>query len=272
MKTAIQLRLTSASFGLNTAGLKGHSQMKANRLSSKRKQASRPEQISGESKPNRPDSSTISDAIRLAQQGDARAFEIIYQQHGRRMYALCLRMLRDPIDAEDLVQDVFVQLFRKMHTFRGESAFSTWLYRLATNLVLMRLRKKSPPTVSIETAVDLDDETNSPAIDIGAPDLFLEGSIDRVTLDRCIERLPPGYRAIFLLHDVEGYQHNEIAKMSGRSLGVSKSQLHKARMRLRQMLHEVRREKAREERLASCEPDSRSCKALLALAADSARF
>jgi RNA polymerase sigma-70 factor (ECF subfamily) len=161
-------------------------------------------------------------------------------------------MLKDPIEAEDLVQDVFLLLFRKIHTFRGESAFATWLHRLAANLVLMRLRKKSPPTVSIEAAPDLEGETTPPAIDIGAPDLFLEGSIDRVTLDRCIERLPAGYRAMFVLHDVQGYEHKEIAQMVGRSIAGSKSQVHKARMRLRQMLHEVQREKARHERLASC--------------------
>jgi RNA polymerase sigma-70 factor (ECF subfamily) len=154
------------------------------------------------------------------------------------VYALCLRMLRDPIEAEDLVQDVFVLLFRKIHTFRGESAFSTWLHRLAVNLVLMRLRKKSPPTVSIEVTADLDDESSSPSIDIGAPDLLLEGSVDRVSLERCIGQLPAGYRAIFVLHDIQGYQHNEIAEIVGRSVGDSKSQLHKARMRLRELLHE----------------------------------
>ena len=186
---------------------------------------------------------------------------------GKARRPLCLRMLRGPIEAEDLVQDVFVQLFRKIHTFRGDSAFSTWLHRLAANLVLMRLRKKSPPTVSIEAAADLDDEISSPAVDIGSRDLFLEGAIDRVTLDRCIERLPAGYRAMFVLHDVQGYQHKEIAQMVGRSIGVSKSQVHKARMRLRQMLHEVQREKARHERLASCKLRPQACTAAVPLVA-----
>ena len=242
-------------------------QRKAHRLLRNRNRAFIPEHGLGELKPNSPDSSPLSVTIRLAQQGDAGAFEAIYQQHCRRVYALCLRMLRDPIEAEDLVQDVFVLLFRKIHTFRGESAFSTWLHRLAANLVLMRLRKKSPPTVSIEAAADLDDEISSPAVDIGTRDLLLEGAIDRVTLDRCIERLPPGYRAIFVLHDVQGYQHKEISETLGRSIGVSKSQLHKARMRLRQMLHEVQREKARDERLAGCKMGDRSRTALLPLAA-----
>jgi len=252
MKTAIKLPHMSAAFGLKTVGMNGHSQRKAHRLLRNRNRASIPEYGLGELKPNTPDSSPLNVTIRLAQQGDAGAFEAIYQQHCRRVYALCLRMLKDSVEAEDLVQDVFLLLFRKIHTFRGESAFSTWLHRLAANLVLMRLRKKLPPTVSIEAAADLDDEISSPAIDIGTRDLFLEGSIDRVTLDRCIERLPPGYRAMFVLHDVQGYEHKEIAQMVGRSIAGSKSQVHKARMRLRQMLHEVQREKARHERLTSC--------------------
>ncbi len=266
MKTAINLRHMNAALELKTVGMKSHSQRKAHRLLRNRNRAFIPEHGLGELKPNRPDSSPLSVTIRLAQQGDAGAFEAIYQQHCRRVYALCLRMLRDPIEAEDLVQDVFVLLFRKINTFRGESAFSTWLHRLAANLVLMRLRRKSPPTVSIEAAADLDDEISSPAIDIGAPDLFLEGAIDRVTLDRCIECLPAGYRAMFVLHDIQGYQHKEIAQMVGRSIGASKSQVHKARMRLRQMLHEVQREKALHERLASCKPRSQACTAAVPLA------
>ena len=167
-------------------------------------------------------------------------------------------MLRDPVEAEDLVQEAFMQVFRKVNTFRAESAFSTWLHRLTVNLVLMRLRKKSPPTVSIDATADQDDEADSPAIDVGAPDLLLEGSIDRVLLEHCIKQLPTGYRAIFVLHDIQGYQHNEIAEIVGRSVGDSKSQLHKARMRLRELLHEAQREKARDERLAERKQGSQS--------------
>ncbi len=265
MKSAINLCRIGAEFGL-----KGHSQLKVQRLLRKGKRASVPEHISGELKPHKPDSSPVSEAIRLAQHGDRRAFEIIYQEHSRRVYALCLRMLGDPIEAEDRVQDVFVLLLRKIHTFRGESAFSTWLHRLAVNLVLMRLRKKSPPMVSIEATTDLEDETSSPTIDLGAPDLMLEGSVDRVNLERCIERLPAGYRAMFILHDVQGYQHTEIAAMVGRSVGDSKSQLHKARMRLRELLHEVQREKLRDERLAGRKLRSRSRTALLPVTANNA--
>jgi RNA polymerase sigma-70 factor, ECF subfamily len=121
----------------------------------------------------------------------------------------------------------------------SESAFSSWLHRLAVNLVLMRFRKKIPPIVSLQAAPDPNDETLSTSIDIGASDLLLEGSIDRINLKRCIERLPVGYRTIFVLHDIQGYEHKEIAEMLGRSVGVSKSQLHKARTRLRKFLHRI---------------------------------
>jgi|SRR5215469_2903078 len=209
------------------------------------------------STPSSFDHMALGETIRLAQLGDSTAFEIIYQQHASRVYALCLRMVRDPIEAEDLTQDAFLQVFRKLGTFRGESAFSTWLHRLTVNLVLMRLRKKSPPTVSIEGTIDQGDEVGRPIIDAGAPDLLLEGSIDRLCLERCIGRLPAGYRAIFVLHDIQGYQHNEISEILGRTVGHSKSQLHKARRRLRELLHEAQREKARNERLASRELHSR---------------
>jgi RNA polymerase sigma-70 factor, ECF subfamily len=187
--------------------------------------------------------------IQRAREGDQTAFEYLYRLHSRRVYAVCLRMVADPTEAEDLTQEAFLLLFRKIHSFRGESAFSTWLHRLAVNLALMRLRKKSPPVVSIEATSDADDETGWPSIDIGAPDLLLEGSIDRINLARCIAQLPVGYRTMFVLHDIQGYEHQEIARILGRSVGDSKSQLHKARTRLRELLHEVQREKAREERL-----------------------
>src|SRR5207253_2608330 len=104
-----------------------------------------------------------------------------------RVYALCLRMVRDSIEAEDLTQEAFMQVFRKLKTFRGDSAFSTWLHRLTFNIVLMRLRKKSPPIVSIDATADQADEADSPAIDVGVPDLLLEGSIDRMRLEHCIK-------------------------------------------------------------------------------------
>ena len=114
---------------------------------------------------------TEADAIRLAQAGDAAAFEFLYALHGRRVYALCLRMVREPSDAEDLMQEAFLQLFRKIGTFRGESAFSTWLHRMTVNVVLMRLRKKTLPATSLDEVTDPDDETGGPRKDVGAPDL-----------------------------------------------------------------------------------------------------
>jgi RNA polymerase sigma-70 factor (ECF subfamily) len=203
------------------------------------------------------------EAIQRARNGDREVFEYLYRLHSRRVYAVCLRMVGNTAEAEDLTQETFLLLLRKIHTFRGESAFSTWLHRLAVNLVLMRLRKKSPPIVSIEAASDPDDEIASPSIDIGAPDLLLEGSIDRINLERCLKRLPAGYRAIFVLHDIQGYQHNEIAEIMGRSVGVSKSQLHKARARLRELLHELQREKARDERMRALNLNSRFSEAVV---------
>ena len=219
-------------------------------LLTKGRSASEHPSSSEKAKPGSFDNAALSAVIRRAQSGDSAAFEIIYKLFAARVYALCLRMLRDPAEAEDLTQEAFMQLFRKLNTFRSESAFSTWLHRLTFNLVLMRLRKKSLPTVSIEAARGQHDETDPPIIDVGAPDLVLEGAIDRLRLERCIAQLPAGYRAIFVLHDIQGYQHNEIAKIVGRSVGDSKSQLHKARMRLHELLHEVQRETARNERLA----------------------
>jgi RNA polymerase sigma-70 factor (ECF subfamily) len=206
------------------------------------------------------------EAIRRARDGDRSVFEFLYRLHSRRVYAVCMRMVGNSAEAEDLTQETFLLLLRKIHTFRGESAFSTWLHRLAVNVVLMRLRKKSPPIDSIEAALDPEDETASPhpASKIGAPDLLLEGSIDRINLERCIAQLPAGYRTIFVLHDVQGYEHHEIAGILGRSVGVSKSQLHKARTRLRELLHEVQREKTRDERMTAFKMRSRSSDALLA--------
>jgi RNA polymerase sigma-70 factor (ECF subfamily) len=189
------------------------------------------------------------EAIRRAQAGDPAVYEYLYRLHSRRVYALCLRMVRDTAEAEDLTQEAFLLLFRKMHTFRGESAFSTWLHRLAVNLVLMRLRKKSLPVFSIEAIPDDDETTPLRSLELGAPDLILEGVIDRINLERCIKRLPAGFRKVFVLHDIEGYRHREIANLLGRSVGDSKSQLHKARKRLRESLRELQRDKARDERL-----------------------
>ena len=194
---------------------------------------------------------TEAEAIRRAQQGDAAAFERIYRLHSRRVYALCLRMVGNTAEAEDLTQEAFLQLFRKIGTFRGESAFSTWLHRLAVNVVLMRLRKKTIAATSLDEPSEQDEETSAPKKDVGVEDLRLSGSVDRVNLERAVRRLSPGYRSVFVLHDVQGYEHNEIAAIMKCSIGNSKSQLHKARMRLRELLHESERDRAREERQAA---------------------
>jgi len=180
-------------------------------------------------------------AIRRAQQGDAAAFERLYQLHKGRVYSLCLRMLGNPAEAEDLAQEAFLQLFRKVATFRGESAFSTWLHRLTVNVVLMHLRKKVLPQVPIDEPVEPDEAGEGPRWEPGAEDPVLVGSIDRVTLEEAIAKLPHGYRLVFILHDVEGYEHNEIAALLDCSVGNSKSQLHKARLRLRDLLRQARR-------------------------------
>ncbi len=180
------------------------------------------------------------DAIERAKQGDADAFQVLYDKHKRRVYSLCLRMTANTAEAEDLAQEAFLQLYRKIGTFRGDSAFSTWLHRLAVNVVLMHLRRKGLPQISLEEALE-PAQDDGPRKDIGARDLTLSGSIDRVTLERAIENLPPGYRLVFVLHDVEGYEHNEIAEMLDCSTGNSKSQLHKARMKLRDLLKKGQR-------------------------------
>lgn len=184
-----------------------------------------------------------SELIERAKQGDAEAFEALYHLHKRRVYSLCLRMTANTAAAEDLTQEAFLQLFRKIATFRGESAFSTWLHRMAVNVVLMQLRKKGLPVVPLEDTIDTEEE--APKKELGALDPSLAGSIDRLQLLRAVEDLPPGYRSIFVLHDVEGYEHNEIAEIVGCSVGNSKSQLHKARLKLRELLKTSRAEKAR---------------------------
>jgi RNA polymerase sigma-70 factor, ECF subfamily len=176
------------------------------------------------------------EVIRLAQQGDAKAFAHIYRLHSPRVYALCLRLVRDPAEAEDFTQEVFLQLFRKIHTFRGEAAFSSWLYRLAANLVFMTFRKKKLTMSSLESPSECDDEMSSTQLQVGATDLRLSGLFDRVNLQAALKQLPEGYRAMFVLYDVHGYEHHEIARMLGCSVGNSKSQLHKARKRLREVL------------------------------------
>ena len=172
--------------------------------------------------------------------------------HKRRIYSLCLRMTSNTAEAEDLTQEAFLQLFRKISTFRGESAFSTWLHRLAVNVVLMHLRKKGLQQISLDEVDNTQDEPVKR--DYGSDDRRLIGSVDRIGLQRAIADLPPGYRAVFVLHDVEGYEHNEIAEIMRCSVGNSKSQLHKARMKLRERLRRERSVDSATESLSAGEP------------------
>lgn len=168
-----------------------------------------------------------------AAEGDMGAFEELYERHNRRVYSLCLRMTSNVAEAEDLAQEVFIQLFRKVGSFRGESAFTTWLHRLTVNQVLMHFRKRG---VRMEQTTD-DGETPVQIV-AGTENPNQMPVVDRIALDKAIAQLPPGYRTVFVLHDVEGHEHEEIARMIGVSVGTSKSQLHKARMKLRGLLRQ----------------------------------
>jgi len=184
------------------------------------------------------------DALARAQGGDHQAFAQLYSLHKRRIYSLCLRMVGNIAEAEDLTQEAFLQLHRKIDTFRGDSAFSTWLHRLAINVVLMHLRRKGLSLISLDEAMEpAPDE--GPGRSFGTLDPTLTGAIDRLALERAVASLPAGYRLIFVLHDIEGYEHNEIASMLDCSIGNSKSQLHKARLKLRDALRTDTRQEAR---------------------------
>ena len=174
--------------------------------------------------------------IRQAQEGDAGAFERIYRRYNRRVYALCLRMTKNQANAEDLTQEAFLRVFRKIHTFRGESAFFTWFHRLTVNVVLMSLRKRKGMEVSWQYQHDHEGEGGTRVQDAGAADPALSGLFDRENLNRALSRMPKGYKRVLVLHDVFGYEHNEIAVALECSTGNSKSQLHKARERMRSLL------------------------------------
>ena len=176
-----------------------------------------------------------SDIVRRAKGGDSDAFAALFHAHKTRIYSLCLRMTNNAAAAEDFTQDAFLQVFRKIGTFRGDSAFSTWLHRIAVNTVLMCLRKKSLRQVSLDEPYGVADGATMPR-EYGTKDDRLAGCVDRVALASAIKGLPPGYRTMFLLHEVQGYEHREIAEMLGCSVGNSKSQLHKAKLRLRELL------------------------------------
>lgn len=174
------------------------------------------------------------DLVALAAQGDEAAFAALFDAHKRRVYSLCLRMTGDATEAEDLCQEAFLQVFRKISTFRGESAFATWLHRVVANVVLMRLRKKGLQEMPLNETGCFQEEPIEH--EYGDDDRRLAGTVDRISLERAVRQLPQGYRTVFVLHDVEGWEHREIAQVLNRSVGYSKSQLHRARLKLRALL------------------------------------
>lgn len=178
------------------------------------------------------------DAVSRAQAGDQDAFSELYGQHKKHVFSICMRMVRDFSLAEDLTQETFLQLHRKIASFRGDSVFSTWLHRMAVNTVLMHLRKHVLSVVSLDHLMENVPEERA-GRNFGTRDLAQAGAIDRLTIYRAIGTLAPGYRNIFLLHDVHGYDHGEIASMLDCTCGNTKSQLHKARRVLRGALTQM---------------------------------
>jgi RNA polymerase sigma-70 factor, ECF subfamily len=180
-----------------------------------------------------PPKQTDLELVQASAAGNLGAFEELYRRHMRRVYALCLRMTGDATEAEDLTQEVFTHLFRKLGSFRGESTFTTWLHRLAVNLVLAHFRKRqSRPQLTAQ-----DDETPEEIVR-GTENPSRMPVFDRLALEQAIAQLAPGYRQVFVLHDIEGFEHEEIAQLLGISLGTSKSQLHRARLNLRKLINQ----------------------------------
>jgi RNA polymerase sigma-70 factor (ECF subfamily) len=175
---------------------------------------------------------TQPDAVTRAQAGDQDAFTELYVQHKRHVFSVCIRIVRDFSLAEDLTQETFLQVHRKLASFRGDSVFSTWLHRLAVNTVLMHLRKRVLTVVSLDHLMESVPEERA-GRSFGVRDLTQAGVIDRLAIDRAVATMAPGYRSIFLLHDIDGFDHGEIASMLKCSCGNTKSQLHKARRVLR---------------------------------------
>ncbi|MBK9156043.1 MAG: sigma-70 family RNA polymerase sigma factor [Chloracidobacterium sp.] len=175
---------------------------------------------------------------RLAAGGNLGAFELIYQRYHRRSYSLALRMTNSQTEAEDLTQEVFIQLYRKIGSFRGDSAFSTWLHRLTVNQVLMHFRRRSVKNERTSEDGEMPEQTVT-----GSSNPRKMQVIDRIALKNAIAELPNGYRNVFILHDVEGYEHEEVARLLSISVGTSKSQLHKARLKLRGLLVKQKEQK-----------------------------
>lgn len=214
------------------------------------------------------------DLVQRVQQGDSEAFAALFYAHKPRIYSVCLRMTNNTAEAEDLTQDAFFQVFRKLATFRGDSALSTWLYRVAVNTVLMHFRKKALRQISLDEPCR---QNNGRAVrrEYGTRDDRLSGSVDRIALQRAIRDLPAGYRRIFLLHEVQGYEHQEIAQLLNCSIGNSKSQLHKAKQRIQELLSSAersgppRRQRNVARRQTSVRPEAANAKRQAAIERDS---
>jgi RNA polymerase sigma-70 factor (ECF subfamily) len=169
----------------------------------------------------------MTDLVRRALDGDVDAFEQLYRENVNRVYALSLRMTADEARAEDMTQEVFIRAWEKMSTFRGDSSFSTWLHRLAFNLIIQNRRSDIRRLARVSALPELD------GLDRGRSDAPAEPRID---IERAIATLPPGARTVFVLHDVEGFKHEEIARTTGCAVGTVKAQLHRARRLLRKVL------------------------------------
>ena len=168
----------------------------------------------------------MSELVGQARRGDRAAFQQLYREHAGRVYALCLRLSGDATCAEELTQDTFVRAWQKLGTFRGDAAFSSWLHRIAVNAVFQAQRSDSRRRARVVTGDEVEKMAYANAV---------EATVD-IDLERAIRSLPAGARSVFILHDIEGYGHNEIAEMTGVAVGTSKAQLHRARRLLREAL------------------------------------
>lgn len=173
--------------------------------------------------------------VERCRQGELGAFEELYQAHSGRLFSLAVRMLGNPADAEDMLQEIFLSAHRKLDSFRGEAALGTWLYRLAMNQILDHVRSRAARTGQLTDGLD-----DTSLLADAAGHRLADRAIDRIDLERALAELPEGCRAAFVLHDVEGLEHREVSDVLGIAEGTSKSQVHKARLRLRGLLRRER--------------------------------
>jgi RNA polymerase sigma-70 factor, ECF subfamily len=179
---------------------------------------------------------TALETVRRAQSGDEEAFAALFQENRKRVYLHCLRLTQDASRAEDLTQDTFLQVFRTLGQFRGDAAFSTWLYRVAANMVFISHRRQKSRPQEVSYDAPLTGREDGLALDVGAEDSALSGADDRVDMRRAFDSLPPGSAEVYRLHEVQGYQHHEIATLLGVSIGTSKSQLNRAKAKMKKRL------------------------------------